>query len=491
MQTRLLAPVAALVGASFTLCSAGCAVPLAPGYRILAESREVRFVPGPPAELQVRADFTLENSGNGELEFIEAVFPDEKGFGRKHLRVEVNGRDAAPVAPPEQLQHSAPRTLRIPLEPAWTQKQKRHLGIEYSLSAPEDSGARITIGENDFHLGSRGWFPVLQPPRHAMALFPKRPDRVPVSVHVPSNFLGLSRGTPAGRKQNGSETEYRFLLRKDDLAPFIVAGRYVESSAARKPDAALFWTLEPLKEDSASAQEQIAAAWAVLQANFGPLDKNIRALHIVESTGLRGHLAGEESAAAESFPGGALVNPAAMSLGPGSEAFLEKVTHALAHDWFGGRIYPADDARIGLTEGLAEYAEIVVDEARGGDPARRSRVRHLLREYDEAAKSGVEKPLGVTLLSDAPEQRRSALAKAPLLFIALEDACGEAPVRSGLSRLVTLLRGQEVGYDDLRAALEESSGKNVAEPFRVWLYSKGIPKDFRVKYEPANETQPQ
>ena len=93
-------------------------------------------------------------------------------------------------------------------------------------------------------------------------------------------------------------------------------------------------------------------------------------------------------------------------------------------------------------------------------------------------------------IQESPEQRRIALAKAPLFFIALEDAYGEAPVRAGLNRLVTLLRGREVGYDDLRAALEESIAKNLAEPFRIWLYGKGIPKDFRGRYETANETRP-
>jgi aminopeptidase N len=83
------------------------------------------------------------------------------------------------------------------------------------------------------------------------------------------------------------------------------------------------------------------------------------------------------------------------------------------------------------------------------------------------------------------------LAKAPLFFIALEDKYGEAPVRAGLSRLVALLRGQEVGYDDLRAALEESTGKNLAEFFRAWLYGKDVSKDFRERYKTANETQEQ
>jgi aminopeptidase N len=100
----------------------------------------------------------------------------------------------------------------------------------------------------------------------------------------------------------------------------------------------------------------------------------------------------------------------------------------------------------------------------------------------------VEIPLGVAKMSDAPEQRAISLAKAPLLFIALEDQCGEEPVRKGLTRVVSLLRGQEAGYNEIRSAIEESSGKDLAEFFRVWLYEKGIPKDFRSRYEPANES---
>jgi hypothetical protein len=54
--------------------------------------------------------------------------------------------------------------------------------------------------------------------------------------------------------------------------------------------------------------------------------------------------------------------------------------------------------------------------------------------------------------------------------------------------MVTLLRGQETSYDALRSALEHSSGKNLAEPFRVWLNDKGIPADFRSRYAATDET---
>ncbi len=391
------------------------------------------FVDGRSPGLRIRGNFTLQNIGNGELKFIDVAFPDEKVFGRRNLHARLDGRDATLSKLPEEYQHDAPNTLRMALEPAWEHKQKRELVIEYTLSSPEDSGARITIAESGFHLGFRGWFSVLQPPKHVLAPFPKRPDKTIVAIRVPQDFLVLSRGTPAGQKQEGGDVEHRFLLRQDDLAPYVVAGRCAD---------------------------------------------------------LRAHIVGEEGPAAASFPGGALVNSEALALGISSEAFLEKVTHALAHNWFGNELYPTSDAAIGMGEGLPDYATIVIDEARNGSAARQQRVSGLLRAYDNALKQAAEKPLGVTTMLDPPEQRRIALAKAPLFFIALEDAYGEAPVRAGLNRMLTLLRGREVGYDDLRAALEESTGKNLAELFRIWLYGKGIPKVFRERYETANETQP-
>jgi hypothetical protein len=480
----------AILAFTFVLSGATCTVPLAPGYRILKESRQVEFVPGQVPELQIRGNFFLENTGNSDLGFIDITFPDERAFGRKNLRVQIAGHHAALSPLPEEYQQGSPNTLRIALASPWTRKEKRELVIEYSLSSPEDSGSRITLGDSSFHLGYRGWFPVLQPPRHALAPFPKRPDKTIVTVGLPDNFLVLSRGTPAGRKKDGGDIEHRFLLRQADLAPYVVAGRYVAPPSNQKSDSRMFWTLQPLKDDPAPAEARIAALWATLQTEFGSLDKNIRAPHIVESPELRAHLDDEGGAAAAFFPGGALVNSQALALGVSGDEFLELVAHALAHNWFGEQLYFSAFALLGLSEGLPDYATIVIDEARGGELARRQRILKFLREYDEARKQGAESPLGVTTMGDSPLQRRIARAKAPLFLVALEDSYGEAPIRAGLKNLVSILRGQEVGYDEVRSALEQSTGKNLAEPFRVWLYDKGIPQDFRARYENAIETRP-
>ncbi|MGA8872568.1 MAG: M1 family aminopeptidase, partial [Candidatus Acidiferrales bacterium] len=428
--------------------------------------------------------FKLQNTGNSDLTFVDVTLPEEKTFGRRNVRMELDGREIGPENIPAEYQQDNPNAVRIPFSPPWQRKKSLELVVEYDLVSPQDAGSRITLGADEFHLGSRGWFPVLRPPKHAFSPFPKRPKVTPYAVRVPSNFLVLARGIPKGRKQEGGETEYRFALLQGDLPPYVIAGKYVQAPAQHAPDSATFWTLKPLPSSPQEAATQIAEAWAILGKDFGPLDRNIAAPHVVESPELRGHTSEDEPGpTAAAFPGGVLVNPAALALGTDSDQFLQMVTHSLAHDWFGDEMYPAPDAALGLGEGLPEYATIVIDEARNGAAARRERIQRYLREYDEARKSADEKALGITMLTDSPGQRRIALAKAALFFVALEDACGAEAMRSGLKQMVELLRGQEASFDSLRSALEEASGKNLAEVFRVWLNQKDIPQDFRDRYQ--------
>jgi hypothetical protein len=470
------------------VCLSSCAVPIAPGYRIAKESRDIRFVPGSPPSIQVRAAYTLVNSGTSDLNFVDVTLPLVPVYGRADLKAEVDGHAANFDELPAELQFDSPDALRLSFGSPWKQGQSHDVTIEYSFRSPAQGGSQITLGDADFHLGSRGAFAVLEPPKHILAPFPKRPKEMYYMVRVPSDFRVLARGTLAGRKQTDGETEYRYRLLAEDLAPYVVAGRYVQSVPRSSSDA-VFWTFQPVSIDAATAGA-IAGAWNTLQKDYGPLDKNIHVPHVVEVTDLPVHITREQGPAAVAFPGGALVNAAALAQGAQGDAFVEIVSHAFAHNWFGDQIYSAADATLGLGEGLPEYATIVIDEARGGRAARSRRIRQYLSEYDAALKQGTEETLAVSRLTDPPAERRIALAKAPLFFAALEDECGAEAMRSALNEVVTLLRGQEVSYPVVRSALEGKSGKNLAPTFRLWLNEKGIPADFRARYSANTSSGP-
>lgn len=448
----------------------------------MKETREIRFVAGQAGAVEIHSGRAVQNNGTANLSFIDVTFPEEKAFGRKNRRVEWDGHEAQLGELPAEYEPDHPNTLRLTFATPWARGQSHELTIDYEMSTPEDRGARITVGDNDFHLGEQGWIALPQPPQHVLAASPLRPDKTVYSVRVPADFLVLARGKMIGRKRAGNETEYRFLLRARDLAEFVVAGSYKETPFRAKGGSVVFWTQGPLKGDPGTTPARLAGAWQTLEADFGPIDPNIREPHIVESAEVRGHIPSESGPAVASFPGGALVNEETFALGIGSDAFVEHVTHALAHNWFGDEMYPSSEAAIPMGEGLPDYATIVIDEARNGPEAKRRRISDYLMRFEEASKRAPEKPLGVTAWTDPPEQRDTALAKAPLMYAALEDECGEAPVREGLKELVTLLRGQPVGIDDMRSAIEHTCHKNLGEFFRVWLYSKGIPNDFRSRY---------
>lgn len=456
---------------------------LAPGYTVTKETRTIWFVPGSPSELQIASHYELKNSGTTSLPFLDINFPALETFGTSDLRVEWDGRAAELHELPEEYRPDHPNTRRIDFEQPWARGRTHRLDVDYAFSSPGDPGTRITIGEQAFHLSPRGWSALPQPPQHFLSPYPSRPPKMTYTVRVPADFLVLARGKLAHRRTGASGTEYRFELGKNDLAPFVVAGHYTETRLGAGSGAVVFWTLRPLQESAGSAPQRIANAWATLEKDFGPAGANVQAPHVVEAPSLRSHLAGGSGPGIASFPGGALVNEQTLALGISSDAFVENVSHALAHNWFGDQMYPSQDAALGIGEGLPDYAAVVIDEAQRGVQGRRNRIDYFLRDYEQARKQAPEKPLGVTMLTDAPGPRAIALAKAPLMYVALEDVCGETPVRNGLKKLLSILGGQEVGFDDLRSAVEQTCGRDLGEFFRVWLYSKGLPADFQRRYE--------
>ncbi|MGC2720367.1 MAG: hypothetical protein WA209_12330 [Candidatus Acidiferrales bacterium] len=494
MNRNVFVPLALAAAFALILFNSACAVPLAPEYDVNKQTVDVHFVSSATPELEIRSAYTIQNTGTTPLEFVDVDFPNGKVFGLTGVRVTIDGQPASANPLPAEYQSSLPDALRIAFGSPWPQKQRHELVIEYAFRAPVLAGPRITLGADNFHLGTHGWQPVLIPPNHVLSPEPVRPVKSQYTVRVPSDFLVVARGSLNGRKPSGAEAEYRYKLGANDFNIYVVAGRYVDSAAGRK-DAVGFWAAKPLSENPAHAQSEIAAAWAAMEKQFGPLDKNLRAAHIVESEGFGAEGPGTTGATALWFPGGALVNSGALALGVNSSEFLTYATQAIAQGWFSNKVYPASNAEIGIGGGLGGYATIVIDESRGGVTARRARIADYIRYYDGAVKALdgqqkdgkqlTEKPIVATLPDDPYVQRKVGLMKAPLFYAALEDQCGGEQVRKGIVNMMNIMAGQEVDFEVLRSSVEYACGKNLAATFRVWLNNPGIPQDFRAQYSAA------
>ncbi len=268
-------------------------MPLGPGYKVERESLEVRYVGSEPAHLAVRATYRLSNVGNRALDFVDVKLPDEKTFGRGDPHGRVDGQGTALAVAPG----GESGEVRVPFSPPWSQKQRHTLEIEYDLAPSPPGGALIAVNEEAFHLRAFGWFPDLQEVKGLFAIDVVRPEPTEVSVQAPNDFLVVSRGQPehevrksksevrkSESRGQGAEVEHRFRLRRHDLDPFVVAGRYQEQRVQTADGSIVFWTLKPLPNDQAQAAgRRLATTWKLYQTIFGSGSKQPDSARLIET----------------------------------------------------------------------------------------------------------------------------------------------------------------------------------------------------------------
>lgn len=451
------------------LLSAACAVPLGPGYTVEKQQLDVRYVPSQPAHLEIRASYTLKNTGNSDLAFIETTLPDEKENGRSNLRVLV---DNAEVVAQNAATDKAPRKGRVPFASPWPQKQKRTIVMEYQLSIPIGTSAPV----EGFYLSTSDWYPVFQPPKGLFSKGGERPEKWDLLVRVPDRFLVHASGNPKGTKRRAGEAEHRFRQSPDDFDPFIVSGRYHEQQVTTHGITVRFWTSESAGFEKAKRLgTYLAETIQAYEQAFGRRRSRSQGVWMVEVT--------PESPSSYTFhlPDGVLF---IRGFWMDEDAFLASANEMLSKGWFQ---VDSEESLIPLWPGLSWYAGFVAAEAHGKKlPQNVAGLLALHGLARKAVKNLTEDGTADAQLAKAWEsQMRSTRSK--LFFIALEQKCEKEGLRPALKRLAQSMNGETVGVADLRSALEAETGQDLAEFFRVWLNQPGIPDDFRKKYSTAEK----
>lgn len=483
------------------VCFSGCAVPLAPGYKIEKQSISVRFVPGTPPHLAVRAEYRLANVGNSNLDSIEVGLPEQKSFGLQNLRVLLNGREVTPeIAPGAEADEgesvssdSWPVVWRIPFSPAWHRKQKRNLDIEYNLTAASDPRGRMYVAPTMFYLNDTGWFPDPLAPKNFLAKDLVRPNPSDLNVIVPGNFLAHGSGEPRGARKSGADTEYRFRIRKDDFDPFVIAGQYHEQRVSTSGGSVVIWTFKPLPPaDAQKSAEQIAGVASLYSKTFGTLPRSMNAIYDVDLSVDASATVSNPSAQdifGHFLPGVVydwFLSPYKSSWTTKGNTVIARSGFAqLGFSWFAHLARPEPDAAI-LAAALTARASDVEEESEAGE----SRARLLaskLSSYDSSLQSTAEKPIVTLSSSESPDRLGIGEAKLTLFLFALEDRCGSDNLHHAIAHMVSALRFQQYGYDDFRSAVEQECHQDLGPFFRSWLNEKGIPADFRAKYGAAPE----
>jgi hypothetical protein len=465
-----------LVGAWLlpALLLAGCAVPLGPGYRIRSETVRARYLPA-TSEVAVGADWRLRNTGNGPLDALGLGLPLSRGLAAAALTAEVNATPAA-ISPAAG---AHPGRFLLALDPPWKRKKDGDVKIRYRLAV----GSAASPGPAVFYLDFGDWFPELAPPPGRFSHGGSRGREIHLEIFVPSLFRALTSGEFREVRSSAGGLAYRFSVRRRDGRPFLLVGRYQEQKLVTAGRDVVLWTLEPLPPEEAKAlATRLARAYRVYRKNFGPFRRYPGPLRIAEEAG--------SGRGARAFAQGVLLDESWFARARTSPDFVS-AERALAGAWFGLAVRPEPDAAVVLGEGAPAYAALLAEESIVSASARRAAVIAWLERYDRDRASGKELPLAQVELGRAsPAAREMAASKAALFFLALEDQCGPANVRRALAHLVHSLRGRAAGLAELRAALEQASGQDLAGFFREWLDHVGIPATFRARYPSDGRSPP-
>jgi len=327
------------------------------------------------------------------------------------------------------------------------------------------------MNESGFVLPPGDWAPSLLPPEGAFARAGEPPKKWDITVRVPADFRVHASGRERGQKREADSVVLRWEQHREGFSPFVAAGAYQEESIAAAGVQVIFWTRQAMPPGLAQrAAEVVAQAAEFYDQEFGPRDPRERAIWIIEC------------------PSGGVCRPVPEAALPGREVRVPEfwaagdinIDRHLARTWLNFRVSPDGDVEPLPMAALQVYAADLAAAAREGGDARRRIVPDLLRDFDRLQKLQSERPVLSIRASDS--EAEYAAVKSELFFFALEDAAGRDNLQRAIAHLLGSYRGRTWRAADLRAALEQESGKDLAELFREWLTGTGIPTEFRSRY---------
>ncbi len=165
------------------------------------------------------------------------------------------------------------------------------------------------------------------------------------------------------------------------------------------------------------------------------------------------------------------------------------VAHELAHQWFGDLLTCRDWSHGWLNEGFATYFDaLFMEHDKGHDEFVYSMMQEAGRYRDEDTER-YRRPI-VEKVFETPTELfdRHLYEKGSCVLHMLRFVLGDGLFWKSLAHYTQKHQMQNVETDDLRRAIEETTGHNLEGFFSEWLYKAGYP-EFKVKYQWKDETK--
>ena len=152
------------------------------------------------------------------------------------------------------------------------------------------------------------------------------------------------------------------------------------------------------------------------------------------------------------------------------------VAHEIAHQWFGDSVTESTWADLWLSEGFATYFAGLFIQNQDGEDAFREYMQDAARRYFAFEKQ-TSFPIHDTETKDLMALLNpNNYEKGAWVLHMLRSRLGDEAFFKGLRDYYNAHKEANATTDDLRAALEKSSGKDLKEFFTRWVYGSGHPR---------------
>jgi aminopeptidase N len=160
------------------------------------------------------------------------------------------------------------------------------------------------------------------------------------------------------------------------------------------------------------------------------------------------------------------------------------IAHEIAHQWFGDSVTESTWSDLWLSEGFATYFAGLFVQKHDGEEAFRVYMKRAADSYFAFEKQS-PMPIHDTETEDLMKLlNANNYQKGAWVLHMLRSRLGDDAFFRGLKLYYNAHKESTADSDDLRAALEKASGKNLKEFFARWIYGTGHPV-YRVEFGTA------
>ena len=321
--------------------------------------------------------------------------------------------------------------------------------------------------------------PIVYSNRSAWYPRPDNEDYAPLRARLdaPDDMFALTGGELVSTRTAEGRviTEYR--MRQPGKYFTALVGRLENVGMRQEGEQAVRGFADPRSGgETREAMERAIELLAFFAERYGPCPYPLVNLAIAEATVPAGH----------SPPGLVyLQRRPAMLIGrhlpedPASFGDLPDffLAHELAHQWWGQGTAPANYREQWLSEAWAQYSAALWIRHRGGEGAfvdMLDRMGRWARRHDQDGAIHLGQRLG-HLKRDPRILRAVVYNKGAWVLHMLRGLVGDEAFFGAARAFLDRHRFAKAGTEDLRAALEQASGRDLGPYFDRWIYGRGLP----------------